>query len=102
MLNPWIPKLAIFRQRLNVLSHLRRERPEKAKDIEEGMNFTNTERESFKKRQQEMQNQLIQVKDEKLYMEVYQRRENFFGIKEAATVEEETKGKGKGGGGEMN
>ena len=40
-----------------------------------------------------MQNQLGQLKDEKLYMEVYQRRENlrFFGIKEAATAQEDTK-----------
>ena len=48
------------------------------------MNFANAERESFKKKLQEMQGQIYQLKDEKLYMEVYQRRENlrFFGIKE--------------------
>ena len=40
------------------------------------MNFANAERESFKKKLQDMQNQLNQLKDEKLYMEVYQRREN--------------------------
>jgi len=40
-----------------------------------------------------MQNQLDQLKDEKLYMEVYQRHENlgFFGIKGAAASEEETR-----------
>ena len=38
-----------------------------------------------------MQNQLGQLKDEKLYMEVYQRREKlrFFGIKEAAAAAQE-------------
>jgi len=57
------------------------------------MNFANAERESFKKILQDMQNQLNQLKDEKLYMEVYQRRENllFFGIKEVAAVEEVTR-----------
>jgi len=61
--------------------------------IEDGMNFANAEREYCKKRLQEMQNQLGQLKDEKLYMEVYQRRENlrFFGIKKATTAQEDTK-----------
>jgi len=61
--------------------------------IEDGMNFANVEMESFKKRLQEMQNQFCQLKDEKLYMEVYQRRENLrvFGIKEATTDKEDTK-----------
>ena len=62
------------------------------KVIEDGMNFANAERESFKKSLQEMRSQLDQLKDEKLYMEVYQRRENlrFFGIKEAAMAQEDT------------
>ena len=38
------------------------------------MNFSTAERESFKKSLQEMHNQLDQLKDEKLYMEVYKRR----------------------------
>lgn len=63
------------------------------KGIEDGMNFANAERESLKKSIQGMQSQLDQLKDEKLYMEVYQRRENsrFFGIKEAASEQEDTK-----------
>ena len=40
------------------------------KEIEEGINLTNTQRESFKKKLQDMQNQLDQFKDEKLYIEV--------------------------------
>ena len=61
------------------------------KDIEDGMNFANAERESFKKSLREMRSQLGQLKDEKLYMEVYQQCENlhFFVIKEAATVQED-------------
>ena len=63
------------------------------KEIKDGMNFANAERESLKKSLQEMRSQLGQLKDEKLYMEVYQWRENlrFFGIKEAATAQEDTK-----------
>ena len=57
------------------------------------MGYANVDRESFKKKLEDMQNQLDQLKDEKLYMEVYQRRENlrFFGIKEAAVSEEDTR-----------
>ena len=63
------------------------------KEIEDGMNFVNAERESLKKSLQEIRSQLGQLKDEKLYMEVYQRRENlrFFELKEAATAQEDTK-----------
>lgn len=63
------------------------------KEIEDGMNFVNAERESLKKSLQEMRSQLGQLMDEKLYMEVYQRRENlrFFELKEAATAQEDTK-----------
>ncbi|XP_078351848.1 uncharacterized protein LOC144636502 [Oculina patagonica] len=65
----------------------------KVEDIESGMNFTNTERESFETKLKGMQKQLDQLKDEKLYMEVYQRRENlrFFEIEEAGTAEEDTR-----------
>ena len=54
------------------------------------MNFADAERESFKMRIQELQTQLDQLKDEKLYMEVYQRRENlrFFGIQEVGAEED--------------
>lgn len=40
-------------------------------EIEDGMNFANAERESLKKSLQEIRSQLGQLKDEKLYMEVY-------------------------------
>ena len=50
------------------------------------MDFANTERESFKEK-------FDKLRDEKIYMEVYQRRENlrFFGIKEEAGAGEDTK-----------
>lgn len=59
-------------------------------DIENGMNFADEERKSFMMRIQELQSQLNQLKDEKIYMEVYQRRENlrFFGIQEVGAEEE--------------
>ena len=40
------------------------------KEIEDGINLANTQRESFKKKLKDMQNQLDQFKDEKLYTEV--------------------------------
>ena len=54
------------------------------------MNFADAERESFKMRIQELQIQLDQPKDEKRYIEVYQRRENLrvFGIQEVGAEED--------------
>ena len=65
----------------------------KINELEDGLNFANAERESFKKEIQGMQNQVHLLRDEKLYMEVYQRRENlrFFGIKEENDGNEETR-----------
>ena len=62
-------------------------------ELHEGMNFANAERESFKAKLQVVQNQVNKLKDEKLYMEAYHRRENlrFFGIEEVAGDEEDTK-----------
>ena len=62
-------------------------------ELEDGLNFANAERESYKKKIQEMQNQVHLLRDEKLYMEVYQRRENlrFFGIKEENDENEDTR-----------
>ena len=69
MLNLWMPKLAIFRQRSFECFESFQNKMEETLKTEDGMNFSNKERESFKKRLQEMQNQLVQLKDEKLYME---------------------------------
>ena len=47
---------------------------ETVKELEEGMSFPNSERESFKEELKKMGKELsLKLKDEKLYMEVYQR-----------------------------
>ncbi|XP_068756607.1 uncharacterized protein [Montipora capricornis] len=70
----------------------KREKEKKVLELDEGMIFANAERESFKAELQDLHNQVNQLKDEKLYMEVYNRRENlrFFGIEEEA-VQKDTK-----------
>ena len=63
------------------------------KELEDGLDFANTERESFKEKFDKLKCEINQLRDEKLYMEVYQRRENlrFFGIKEEADTEEDAR-----------
>ena len=53
----------------------------------------NTERESFKEKFDKLKSEINQLRDGKLYTEVYQRRENlrFFGIKEEAGAGEDTR-----------
>ena len=65
----------------------------KIKELEDGLDFKNTERESFKEKFDKLKCEINQLRDEKLYMEVYQRRENlrFFGIKEEADTEEDAR-----------
>ena len=59
------------------------------------MSFANDETESLKEKLRKMEAVFSQLRDEKAYMEVYQRHENLrvFGIKEASTgdTEEDTK-----------
>ena len=45
------------------------------KELEDGLDFANTERESFKEKFDKLKCEINQLRDEKLYMEVYQRRE---------------------------
>ena len=63
------------------------------KELEDGLDFANTERESFKEKFDKLKCEINQLRDEKLCMEVYQRRENlrFFGIKEEADTEEDAR-----------
>ena len=65
----------------------------KIEELEDGLDFANTERESFKEKFDKLKCEINQLRDEKLYMEVYQRRENlrFFGIKEEAGMEEDAR-----------
>ena len=70
----------------------KREMEKKVLELDEGMIFANAERESFKAELQDLHKQVNQLKDEKLYTEVYNRRENlhFFGIEEEG-VQKDTK-----------
>ena len=65
----------------------------KIKELEDGLDFANTERESSKEKFDKLKCEINQLRDEKLYMEVYQWRENlrFFGIKEEANTEEDAR-----------
>lgn len=85
-------KVSNLQTKIECLKSFKRETEKKVMELDEGINFANAERESFKAKLQVVQNQVNQLKDEKLYMEVYYRRENlrFFGIEEVAG-EEDTK-----------
>lgn len=73
----------------------RKETAKSVKELEDGMSFANDETESLKEKLRKMEAVCSQLRDEKVYMEVCQRRENlrFFVIKEASTwdTEEDTK-----------
>ena len=83
-------KVCSLQTKVECLESFQKKTEKTVNDIENGMNFADAERESFKMRIQELQTQLDQLKDEKLYMEVYQRRENlrFFGIQEVGAEED--------------
>ena len=74
------------------------------KVLDEGMSFVNSECESMKENiklweektvrvERKLQGEIETLRDEKLYMEVYQRRENlrFYGIRESSGTTEENK-----------
>ena len=81
-------KLVICRKRW-IVSRLSKTKQK----LEDTLDFANTERESFKEKFDKLKCEINQLRDEKLYMEVYQRRENlrFFGIKEEAGMEEDAR-----------
>ena len=83
-------KLVICRQRWIVSRLSKTKQKKKIQELEDGLDFANTERESFKEKFDKLKCEINQLRDEKLYMEVYQRRENlrFFGIKEEADMED--------------
>ena len=89
MLKQLTKKLVIGRQRW-IVSRLSKTKQKKIKELEDELDFANTERESFKEKFDKLKCEINQLRDEKLYMEVYQRRENlrFFGIKEEADMED--------------
>ena len=78
-------KLVICRQRW-IVSRLSKTKQK----LEDALDFANTERESFKEKFDKLKCEINQLRDKKLYMEVYQPRENlrFLGIKEADMEED--------------
>ena len=78
-------KLVICRQRW-IVSRLSKTKQK----LEDALDFANTECESFKEKFDKLKCEINQLRDKKLYMEVYQPRENlrFLGIKEADMEED--------------
>ena len=86
-------KLAICRQKWIVARLSKNKTEKKINELEDGLDFANTERESFKVKFDKLKCEIKQLQDEKLYMEVYQRRKNlrFFRIKEEFDMEEDAR-----------
>ena len=86
-------KVSNLQAKVDCFEAFKNKTQKKIKELEDGLDFANTERESFKEKFDKLKCEINQLRDEKLYMEVYQRRENlrFFGIKEEADMEEDTR-----------
>ena len=83
-------KVSNLQEKVDCFEAFKNKTEKKIKELEDGLDFANTERESFKEKFDKLKCEINQLRDEKLYMEVYQRRENlrFFGIKEEADKED--------------
>ncbi|XP_073229677.1 uncharacterized protein [Porites lutea] len=86
-------KVSSLQAKVDCFEAFKNKTEKKIKELEDGLDFANTERESFKEKFDKLKCEINQLRDEKLYMEVYQRRENlrFFGIKEEADMEEDAR-----------
>ena len=86
-------KVSNLQAKVDCFESFKNEKEKKIKELEDGLDFANTERESFKEKFDKLKCEINQLRDEKIYMEVYQRRENlrFFGIKEEADTEEDAR-----------
>ncbi|CAH3154063.1 unnamed protein product [Porites evermanni] len=86
-------KVSNLQAKVDCFEAFKNKTEKKIKELEDGLDFANTERESFKEKFDKLKCEINQLRDEKLYMEVYQRRENlrFFGIKEEADMEEDAR-----------
>ena len=86
-------KVSNLQAKVDCFESFKNEKEKKIKELEDGLDFANTERESFKEKFDKLKCEINQLRDEKLCMEVYQRRENlrFFGIKEEADTEEDAR-----------
>lgn len=69
-------KVSSLQAKIKCFDVFKKEAEIKIKELEDGSNFANAERESFKDKFQEMQNQALLLRGEKLYVETYQRRGN--------------------------
>ena len=86
-------KVSNLQAKVDCFEAFKNKTEKKIKELEDGLDFANTERESFKEKFDKLKCEINQLRNEKLYMEVYQRRENlrFFGIKEEAVMEEDAR-----------
>ena len=75
---------------LSTLSEKSRIIEEKTNYIEKAVEFENAEIEELKKKDKENEDKIKELEDKLLYQEVYNRRENFFGIPESTTSAENT------------
>ena len=86
-------KVSNLQAKVDCFEAFKNKTEKKIKELEDGLDFANTERESFKEKFDKLKCEINQLRDEKLYMEVYQRRENlrFFRIKEESDIEEDVR-----------
>ena len=86
-------KVSTLQAKVDCFESFKKKTEKKIKELEDGLDFANTECESFKEKFDKLKCEINQLRDEKLCMEVYQRRENlrFFGIKEKADTEEDAR-----------
>ena len=86
-------KVSNWQAKVDCFEAFKNKTEKKIKELEDELDFANTERESFKEKFDKLNCEINQLRDEKLCMEVYQRRENlrFFGIKEEADMEEDAR-----------
>ena len=86
-------KVSNLQAKVDCFEAFKNKTEKKIKELEDGLDFANTERESFKEKFDKLKCEINQLRDEKLYVEVYQLRENlcFFGIKEEADTEEDAR-----------
>ena len=68
-------KVSNLQAKVDCFEAFKNKTEKKIKELEDGLDFANTERESFKEKFDKLKCEINQLRDEKLYMEVYQRRE---------------------------
>ena len=69
-------KVSNLQAKVDCFESFKNEKEKKIKELEDGLDFANTERESFKEKFDKLKCEINQLRDEKLCMEVYQRRQS--------------------------